>query len=270
MNDYILQQGMEVAFKKAKCYRITYFVIAWIILLLPIGIEQIVSSSFAIFILFILRGIQFFFNVISKKWISRGRRWHQQNLFLNGLGESPSALTFVEITHLCGVIEKKENTYFASQENIGPSRLIENVSESAFYTASYASIYKWFFAVPALLIGVTIAYFLTNGYGSFDSKLTTKLIFTLASFFLFGDFATRFLELNTLDETCNQIASDGIKMLENGNDKINMQTSKEFTFKYVLSLNNISPLPTWLHNSKKDDIEKAWLVGLKAIKQEKK
>lgn len=267
MNDYILQQGMEESFKKAKKYRITYFAIAWIILLLPICIEQIVSSSFAIFVLFILRGTQFFFNFISKKWISRGRRWHQQNLFLNGLGEHPSALTFVEITSQCGVIEKKENTYFASQENVGPSRLVENVSESAFYTASYASIYKWFFAVPALSIAITIAYFLINGFGALDTNLATKLIITLASFFLFGDLATRFLELNTLDETCNQLAIDGIKMLENGKDNISMQTSKEFTFKYVLSLNNISPLPTWLHNFKKDDIEKAWFIGLEAIKQ---
>jgi hypothetical protein len=267
MTDHVLQGGMLKAFEKAKCYRIASLVCALILVLLPFGINQVATLEFSLFILFVLRGLQFFLNYLSRGWASLGRKWHQFNLFLSGLGEAPSASVHQEIVHALGVLQpiNTEEPYFASVELVGPVRLVENVSESAFYTSSYASFFKNVLLSIEVILGLIIFYVLSSGFGVIDHQTGLKILITLAGFFLFGDLANRILELHRIEKTCSRIADEGIRDLEKDRSSITVIKSKEFTFKYILALSNSIPLPTWVHKIKRERVEKAWLAGIKKL-----
>jgi hypothetical protein len=263
----ILQNGMLKAFEKAKSYRIASLVCALIIVLLPIGLNQVTTLEFSLFILFLLRGLQFFLNFLSRSWSSLGRKWHQFNLFFNGLGEAPSAAIHQEIVHALGEIDQNtsQDSYFASKEAVGPARLVENVAESAFYTSSYANFLMKVLIGVEVFLGLIIVYALTVGFGVFDQKLSLKILMTLASFFLFGDVANRIFELLRIKKSCDKIAEEGVRDLEKDKASITTLKAKEFTFRYILALSNSIPLPTWIHRIKNKHVGKAWLAGISKI-----
>jgi len=260
--DY-LRHGMQRAFKKAKLLRALFLLAGLLIVLLPFFLKSQVTIEVSLLILFFVRGGQFLLNVGCRSWISTGRRYHQQNLFFDGLGERPSPGTIQEIVRDFGEPTPSASPYFASTEPAGPLRLIGNTAESAFFTASYAGIYKFIVLLPivTLLSYMTFILFIGNNHTQDEQGL--KLILALAGFFLFGDVANRFLELHAIEEKCDQIAKEGLKIMADLNTEIDIKTAKDYSFKYILSLGSALPLPNWLHWWKNSSTTKAWLAGLK-------
>lgn len=263
MNEKKLEWGMRECFEKSKYFRIYYFIISIFVLVLPIVFAFQFSLTYGLYILLILRIIQFVINHKSKFWASKARTLHHYNLFCNGLGEAPPAGIFQDITLMLGNMPSisEERTYFESQRSVGPNRLIENVTESAFYTYAFSNFYKDIFIFGAIFFSIVVLGFFAIGDQISDKVMMTKILFGFIGFLFLGDSMNRFFELKNLSVKCDAITKEGLNLL--GNNASSLELSKEFAYKYLLALSGTIPIPTLVYTLKNKSTSLAWNANLK-------
>lgn len=250
----VLAHAVKLASSKAKLYRGIYIFIGLGLCLVPLVLKKWVIETDLIFLVFIMRSSQFMINHLCRNWIATGRRWHRAMLLHDSLGDVLNPGIIHEVHKDFPELKKIEN-YYASDEKQGSKRLIENITESAFFTSAYTQYYKNFILISLLAFILGIFFIVIKGKTlNFDE---IKLLTALAGFFLFGDVANRYLELQSLERKTSDIKNEGLSlMVKSGN--VTEKTSRELAFNYILVQGNSIPIPDWVHWIKRKKLDAAW------------
>ena len=191
----------------------------------------------------------------------------RQAVFSNALGWPISRNQFSEWRLLSGKkiisqLDKQEvdPNYFATQETIGPVRLLEMTQESAFWTRHlycYLRTYVWILFVVVCLIFSLVLIFSATDFAPKSIELNLVFIITqLVPLVLTVDLLGWGIKLNKLIKSIGQIESD-LERLDSTTTSFEHEVLR-LVAEYNCQVVSGFPTPSWFFNKHHDQIQSLW------------
>lgn len=174
--------------------------VSWIVLSPLVGTGLVVG----------LQVLAFVCRILSSNWYGSGERIRRMFILDNGMGRKPSrnekARICEEVPEFGIKVSEDEPPYYESELPVGPSRLVDHIHESAFFTERQAWTSFLIFGFLALIgAAITVVMFVTsiNAVTDETANIATlsKAFLSAMSFWVTGDFvslAVRYFKLHSV------------------------------------------------------------------------
>lgn len=264
MDEDFLSKGMRLSYSRAKLFESFAFIGSVGTLFISIALLIIKTEpllTWLVLSIFLLRISNFLMNRFRSDWASLGHKIHHLNIFHVGLGDLPPPKIISEIQI---AFEKQlalplrvVGSYFATQSNIGPIRLVEAVTESSFHTSYLSRYSKRCHLIPIFFPILLIACGLYGVTFSLDQITYGRIVAAIASFVVLGDFTNRFLDFRNHEQKTQQIFIQGCELLKNP-DAIIIDQAKDFAYSYLLTIPGSPLIPDKIYHWFGERIDRAW------------
>jgi hypothetical protein len=255
---------MRLAYTKAKNYEALSFSVVVLIAFMAIALFFTKDESFITYsaiAIFIMRIGVFALTRARGRWATFGHQVHRFNMFYTGLGEPPPADLVPDLKQAfdkqLDEPLKVNGSYFSTVANVGPVRLVEAVTESAFHTSYLAQYTAAIFLVPLISVGVLVVCGLHGVTLSLDQFLFGRIIGIIVSSIVLTEILGRYLDYLSHENKTKDIFVKGLNLLKKPSE-ISQEIAKDFAYSYLLSKTRSPLIPDTVYHFFGAKIDKNW------------
>jgi uncharacterized membrane protein len=191
-------------------------------------------------------------------WFSLGDEARRMEQLEIGLGYRPSDVRSAAIEQITGPCNaKKDPNYWLTQKAEGPSKLVEMILESSFYTSDLAkrckTLYLGIGVVGMILTVTAIVMTLQSSSSQLRTDRITHVIIAAFVFFLTGDFWLLGFQYRDLAEHASSSSQEAYKLAERF--PASNEDAIELLMTYNAAVAQAPPLISLFHKWKRQELD---------------
>ncbi len=214
--------------------------------------------------LFILLILLFIFREFSLEYQDRAESTRRSLILADALGHRPSDIELAQLKIDLGKIDRSEplfdKHYYDSKMAVGPRRLIDILSESAFFTYNLTKRTTWIFGVMIfvrIIILFGVLYALINlGVEQETAVVVAKWAALVTVFLVSGDFAYLCRRYYCLSVASKEILNKSDALMRN--ESISIEDAMKLADDYNCAVIQSAPIPGVIYKNMLKSLNEAW------------
>jgi hypothetical protein len=210
------------------------------------------------------QAVLFFLRYRSSNHVERGDKLRVAAILEDGLGDQPSKMDIAALKYAVGMIDPmpQQGLYYTSMLPKGPTRLIENVAESAFFSGMISE------QAASLIIGCAVISFfglafssaavVQLGAGTSGIDIASKLVFVGVQFWVTDELIAMALRYKAISNECQRITakSEGLFNCP----EPTMSQAYSILLDYANAMAQSPPLPAKIYKHRVKRLTDAWAL----------